>query len=129
MTTDNELIEEFREMWNRDFTEPCKHNPDQFIVLSPIKYLDFLTQAFQRVREEKDKDKQRLDFLDKCNQALNKKYGTNYGWELIINQNITRSMVKSIADIDLNDARGGNGKLKSCRDAIDKVINSINTKD
>ena len=42
--------ERFREMWDRDFAEPCKHNPDQFIVLSPIKYLEFIEHLLEKER-------------------------------------------------------------------------------
>ena len=81
------------------------------------------------VREDVEQDKKRLDFLDRCNNTLNKKYGTTYGWKLIINHNITRLMTGDIADIDLNDANAGNDKHKSCRDAIDEVLKQLSRKD
>ena len=70
-------------------------------------------------------DKARLDFLDACNRALNQRYGTNYGWELILSHNVTRLMLGEFhagepRGLDLNDACGGNAKLPSCRAAIDK---------
>lgn len=79
----------------------------------------------QAVREYK-KDKERLDFLDRCNRALNKHYGTNYGWKLILNHNVTRLMSeRGIDAIDLNDAEGGNVKSESCREAIDKQMDLL----
>jgi hypothetical protein len=73
------------------------------------------------VRDEMVEDKKRLDFLDECNRRLNEQYRTNYGWELILNHNVTRLMSDHL-EIDLNDAKGGNDKLPSCRDAIDKKM-------
>jgi hypothetical protein len=69
-------------------------------------------------------DKQRLDFLDECNRRLNENYGTNYGWELILNHNVNRLMLGHL-QVDLNDSRGGNAKLPSCRAAIDEAMNNI----
>lgn len=83
-----------------------------------------LAQNAQQV-EEAVKDKQRLDFLDECNRRLNDYYGTNYGWELILNHNVTRLMSGSLQRIDLNDAAGGNAKLASCRAAIDKQMKAL----
>lgn len=85
-----------------------------------------LTTHEQQARIEGEKDKNRLDFLDKCNQMLNAHYKTDYGWKLVLSHNVTRLMVEHrLNDIDLNDAEGGNGKLKSCRDAIDTAINKF----
>lgn len=73
--------------------------------------------------EELKKDKERLDFLDRCNLALNDHYGTNYGWKLILNHNVTRLMSEGgLNMIDLHDSEGSNKKLKSCRDAIDEFL-------
>ena len=71
------------------------------------------------------KDKERLDFLEDCHTKLNQKYGTDYGWEVIINHNVVRMMMNcqgGLKEIDLNDARGGNDKIQTCRRAIDKKI-------
>lgn len=71
------------------------------------------------------RDKARLDFLDRCNARLNAHYGTNYGWGLILNHNVTRLMLappRGEMAVDLNDAVGGNAKLPSCRDAIDRQM-------
>jgi hypothetical protein len=66
-----------------------------------------------------------LDFLEKCHTLLNESYQTDYGWEIIINHNVVRMMMDKrggIWDLDLNDACGGNAKIKTCRLAIDKKI-------
>ena len=71
--------------------------------------------------EAEARDSERLNFLDECNRRLNAHYGTDYGWELILNHNVNRLMLGPIA-VDLNDSCGGKGKLPSCRDAIDKAM-------
>jgi hypothetical protein len=77
---------------------------------------------------ELKKDKKRLDYLEKAHIALNKRYGTNYGWELIINHNVIRCIAghshpdDGLPGVDLNDAKGGYAKLSTCREAIDKVM-------
>jgi len=83
-------------------------------------------------REEYDallRDKARLDYLEAAHAALNDRYGTNYGWELIINHNVVRFMAgnsyprdNAFPGIDLHDSKGGNAKLPTCRDAIDKYL-------
>jgi len=83
-------------------------------------------------REEYDallRDKARLDYLEAAHAALNERYGTNYGWELIINHNVVRFMAgnsyprdNAFPGIDLHDSKGGNAKLPTCRDAIDKYL-------
>ncbi len=73
---------------------------------------------------ELQRDKARLDFLDRCNAALNARFGTSYGWELILNHNVTRLMLGRLT-VDLNDAAGGNSKLPSCRAAIDARIKHL----
>lgn len=61
-------------------------------------------------------DRERLDWLDRMNAALNKRHGTTYRWELILSPNVVRLMNDRQA-IDLNDtARDG---AESCRAAID----------
>jgi hypothetical protein len=75
--------------------------------------------------ESLKKDKERLDFLEECHTKLNEKYGTDYEWEVIINHNVMRMMMKcrgGLREIDLNDACGGNNKIQNCRRAIDKKI-------
>lgn len=88
-------------------------------ILSKLKTIE------ERAREE-NKDTQRLDFLDKLNKGLNDHYGTEYGWELIINHNVTRLFSGRIDRIDLNDAKAHGAK--SCREVIDKAIDTLNTK-
>jgi hypothetical protein len=79
-------------------------------------------------KEEYDslkKDKERLDFLERCHTKLNEQYQTDYGWKIIINHNIVRMMMDSLdglRQIDLNDAEGGYAKSKTCRLAIDQKI-------
>jgi uncharacterized protein (DUF3084 family) len=69
--------------------------------------------------EELQKDRDRLDFLDACNQRLNASYGTNYRWELILNHNVNRLMLGHL-NVDLNDAKAHG--WPSCRDAIDREM-------
>ncbi len=68
------------------------------------------------------KDRERLDFLDQCNKRLNARYGTDYGWQLILNHNVNRLMLGNQMNVDLHDSHGGKGKLPSCRAAIDKEM-------
>lgn len=80
-----------------------------------------LLAELERLRielSEARKDTNRLDFLDRCNRALNGRYGTNYGWKLIRNHNVNRLMSEGM-EIDLHDSEGGTAKLPSCRAAID----------
>ena len=73
--------------------------------------------------ESLKKDKERLDFLEECHTKLNEKCGTDYGWEIIINHNVVRMMMeRNLREFDLNDAAGGNAKIKTCRLAIDKKM-------
>ncbi|MCK0531491.1 hypothetical protein [Sphingobium agri] len=69
-------------------------------------------------------DRDRLDFLDRCNQRLNATYGTNYGWQLILNHNVNRLMLEHMS-VDLHDSHGGKGKLPSCRAAIDAEMGRL----
>lgn len=64
-------------------------------------------------------DKARLDYLDRCNVALNGRYDSKYGWTLIQNHNVNRLMLDHMS-VDLNDmdAHG----LRSCRAAIDQKM-------
>jgi hypothetical protein len=68
-------------------------------------------------------DKARLDFLDECNRRLNASCGTRYGWDMVMNHNVTRLMSGRHLDIDLNDSKAHGAP--SCRDAIDKEIKRI----
>lgn len=71
-------------------------------------------------------DKQRLDFLDDINKTLNRRYGTRYGWRLILSPHVVRLLSEHgghsgyLGAVDLNDsdARGD----VSCRVAIDNAI-------
>lgn len=78
-----------------------------------------------RLREALGKDRDRLDFLDECNRRLNARYGTNYGWKLVLNHNVNRLFLGDHLDVDLNDSHGGKDKLPSCRAAIDKEMDRI----
>lgn len=85
--------------------------------------------AALREKEERVKaleaDKARLDFLDACNAALNGRYGTNYGWTLVLTHNVTRLMLGRWMEVDLHDSEGGKAKLPSCRGAIDREMTRI----
>jgi hypothetical protein len=80
--------------------------------------------------ESLQRDKARLDFLDRCNTGMNAHCKTLYGWELVRSPNITRIMTRSpfsgeLAAVDLNDANAvgtHEGGVLSCRVAIDKGI-------
>lgn len=86
-----------------------------------------LTEAL-RDAEEREKalreDKARLDYLDKCNHRLNSRYGTSYGWKLILNHNVNRLMLDTPSGmaVDLHDTEGGSAKFTSCRKAIDESM-------
>lgn len=74
--------------------------------------------------ESLKKDKERLDYLDRCNATLNKHYGTEYGWRLIQSHLVNRLMFKDLdshnGGVDLNDSESHG--FKSCRDAIDEKM-------
>jgi len=96
--------------------------------MEPIwKGLEKLERENQKLRE----DKRRLDFLEAAHDALNSRFGTNYGWDLIINDNVVRVLAGSPhptdfhEGIDLNDAQGGKSKHKTCRAAIDDFMENI----
>lgn len=62
-------------------------------------------------------DKARLDYLDRCNAALNAHYGTSYRWKMIQSHNVNRLMLGHWqVDLHDNEASG----LPSCRAAIDE---------
>jgi hypothetical protein len=72
-------------------------------------------------------DAKRLDWLDSLNATLNRRYGTTYGWRLVLSPNIVRLMSEKppvsggfVADIDLNDAEARG--FTSCRAAIDAAM-------
>lgn len=91
--------------------------------------LDATTSENAKLRarvEELERDRARLDFLDACNAALNGRYGTNYGWSLVLTHNVTRLMLGRNMEVDLHDSEGGNTKLPSCRNAIDREMTRIN---
>lgn len=72
-------------------------------------------------------DSERLDYLDRLNAGLNRHYGTDYGWQLILSPNIVRLMSGPggrghCAAIDLNDSKARGGK--SCRAVIDDAMKS-----
>lgn len=76
--------------------------------------------------ESLKKDKERLDFLERCHDLLNEKYKTDWGWEVIINHNVVRLMSeKNIHWVDTNDTAGGHVRIKTCRLAIDKKIDEF----
>ena len=64
-------------------------------------------------------DKARLDYLDRCNAALNAEYGTTYRWKLIQSPNVNRLMIGDFA-VDLHDNNWDG--TPSCRDAIDEQM-------
>lgn len=70
-------------------------------------------------------DKARLDYLDRCNRAMNAAYGNLYGWKLIQSANVTRLLLHTIKDgVDLNDANAVGcypTGLLSIRQAIDQA--------
>jgi hypothetical protein len=75
-------------------------------------------------------DTKRLDFLDRMNAALNQRYGTDYGWQLILSPMIVRLMSDGgMRLIDLNDQHGGDARHKSCRNAIDAAMTKDHTDD
>lgn len=85
-----------------------------------------LQQQHEAELRELKKDKERLDFLDRCNHVLNKQSGTSYGWELILNHNVNRLMRENhLDDIDLNDSKAHGAK--SCRDVLDEKLKSLST--
>ncbi len=85
-----------------------------------------LAQNEAEVLERVGKDTERLDFLDRQNQILNEFHKTEYGWELIINNNVNRLMAGNVNRVDLNDSKAHG--VKSCREAIDEKMNQLKTK-
>lgn len=98
---------------------------DQAKAVTALATLAEALHASEDMRNELLKDKARLDFLDRMNQILNTRYGTNYKWTLILSPNITRLMLGAhwngyVGDVDLNDAVAFGEP--SCRDAIDATL-------
>lgn len=98
---------------------------DRTLLIVPHSLLTQAADEIARLREALGKDRDRLDFLDECNRRLNARYGTNYGWKLVLNHNVNRLFLGDHLDVDLNDSHGGKGKLPSCRAAIDKEMDRI----
>ena len=81
--------------------------------------LRLLLSDYERMRA----DERRLDFMDEANRRLNAKYGTTYGWRLIMNHNVNRLFLRDLNTLDLDDNQA-NG-LRSCRAAIDERMREI----
>ena len=80
-------------------------------------------KQYEKLAEKLEKAMQdtcRLNFLDWLNENLNNLHGTEYKWEMVINDNVNRLYAKNIHSIDLSDSCAIG--VKSCRDAIDKNI-------
>ena len=108
-------------------TDPPQETVDGALMREAAAQIASLKERLESAEEENArlrKDRDRLDFLDRCNQRLNATYGTNYGWQLILNRNVNRLMLGHM-DIDLHDSHGGKGKLSSCRGAIDAEMDRI----
>lgn len=66
-------------------------------------------------------DTSRLDWLEARRVALNRHYGTRYGWKFVTSPNVNRLFVQSVNLLDLNDAQA---KGTDIREAIDVAIAS-----
>lgn len=80
-----------------------------------VRYSDHAAEV-----ERLERDRDRLDFLDGLNRAINSRYGTDYRWEMVINHNVNRLMCKFPYGVDLNDAKAHG--FRSCRDVIDREM-------
>ena len=109
--SDRELIERLRAVDHMS-VEECFI--DSFLFAKAADLLESQAAEIERLRE----DKARLDFLDACARRLNEHYGTDYGWRLILNHNVTRLMAGNLA-IDLNDTVPDRDRARTCRTAID----------
>lgn len=91
---------------------------------------DALRRQCEEMREVAA-DKARLDFLDACNAALNGRYGTNYGWSLVLTHNVTRLMLgrwMEVAQKGLRDAQKYFGD--AAVDALeDLIVNGAKAED
>lgn len=113
------------------------HQCDGIVVMTPIEgfpetdvaEVDSEVTIPLEEYEALKKDKARLDFLEAAHAALNACYGTTYGWEMIINQNVVRYMAghcyprdDAYPGIDLHDSKAGHAKVATCREAIDRHL-------
>lgn len=136
----DELQESFNAEWRArvyngfDAATLSAGHTDQAMELA--RQLERELAEARRKALEAERDTARLDALDRANAALNRHYGTNYGWRLILSPNIVRLMRDGrssqsgyLTDIDLNDTEGGHAKLKSCRQALDALLSQPETKE
>ncbi len=70
-------------------------------------------------------DKERLDYLDRMNEALNAHHGSRYGWQFVATGMVNRLFAGSVNRLDLNDQDGRNNQASSVRHAIDKARSEI----
>ena len=105
-------------MTDRTHYEGCERDHLECALLA----LDKARAELAAARE----DTERLDWMDRMNASLNKRYGTVYGWKLILNHNVVRLMRNApssavVSDIDLNDMEPIRTGHTGCRAAIDAV--------
>lgn len=62
-------------------------------------------------------DTTRLNWLESRRLAYNMHYGTEYGWKFVTSPMVNRLFVKSISDIDLNDAQSSGKDIRAAIDA------------
>lgn len=62
-------------------------------------------------------DTTRLNWLESRRLAYNMHYGTEYGWKFVTSPMVNRIFVKSIGDIDLNDAQSSGKDIRAAIDA------------
>ena len=110
-----------------------KHTPLRRDEMGGYVCLTCIDKALDAKETEAHADKRRLDFLDECNRRLNEKCGNFYGWELILSHNVTRLMMESPfvterAGVDLHDSQVPAQAKKTCREAIDAVMQSESLK-
>lgn len=63
-------------------------------------------------------DTARLNWLESRRLAYNMHYGTAYGWKFVTSPMVNRLFVKSISDIDLNDAQSSGKDIRSAIDVV-----------
>ena len=66
-------------------------------------------------------DTARLNFLDACNQSLNRQAGSQYGWDLVLHRNVVR-LVRLDGHNLLNLQDNARHGTESCRGAIDSKL-------
>ena len=117
MTDTRELVDELRLIG-------CHANGDARCTCGiGQEAADLITALAERIAAL-DADKARLDFLDKCNAALNARSGTVYGWAMVMNHNVNRLMTeRHHLAIDLHDSKAHGAP--SCRGAIDAEMRRI----